>query len=316
MWRTVLGGCLAALIVCPVPLTSRMSLAQPDLRRDAGSKERLRLRIASMNVSGRQIAASPPEALPQSSWRHTFGSERVAARTARQPVRFSADVVVLQGVTSLAPVRQMLPARKYHLVVSRQILQQADTVATPVEPVGTTALAIRRDSGLRVTAQDHLLGTAEPPAGAEMAAAATAVRLTGSGRTLWVMALDVAQGCAGETSPEDVAPCQAAKRQLDAIDAWLSDRLGAGETVILAGRFHRPFGTARLPGPLGKLIRFPSAGGIPGTCAADDGSMAATHVLATQRPHGHAETTLDGRLLPVDEAAPESGCLLMVDASL
>ncbi len=316
--RAVRGACLAALIGC-LALNAGTSHAQPDVQREADGKTRLHLRIASMTVAGRKVAPSRPEP-SQPVWRHTFGAERRAEATAvRQPVRFSADIVVLQGVTSLAPVRQMFPARRYQVLASRQLLQQAATVAAGAEPAGTTALAVRRDTGLRVTAQDHLIGAAELAAGAGVAAAAaTAVRLSGSGRALWVMAFDLAQGCPAGTPPADAAAgvCPAAKPQLDALEAWLSVRLDAGETVILAGRLHRPLGAAPLPGHLGRLARFPMADGIPGTCPGDDGSMAATYVLATRSPHASAETRLDGALQPVDEASDESGCVLMVDASL
>ena len=281
------------------------------------AEEPQQLSIASMNVAGKQIAPVQPEA-PAPVWRHTFGAERrTVATQVRQPVRFSADIVVLQGVTNLAPVRQMFPARKYHVVVSRQLLQQADPTGTQHAPLGTTALAIRRETGLRVTAQDHLLDLAEPPSGAAIAlAAATAVRLLSPGRPLWVVALDLAQGCPAQdlTSATADVRCLAAKKQLDAIDNWLAQRFAAGEAVIMAGRLHRQLEASALPGHLGRLSGFSFHGETPPACTGS--GMETTTMLATPGSHTEGKVVFNGKLEPVDEATPESGCFLLVDATL
>ncbi len=302
--RIIFRGFLATLVVGLSMIAAGMSLAE----------ERLRLSIASMDIAGKQIAPIKPEA-PAPAWRHTFGSER-RSEAVRQPVRISADVVVLQGVTNLAPVRQMFPARTFHLVVSRQILQQAEPADGQHTPIGTTALAIRRDTGLRLLAQDHLLELAEPPPDAAIdLAAATAVRLLSDGRALWVVALDLAQGCQeqdAQPNPSDVR-CQAAKRQLDELDKWLAQHMAAGEAVVMAGRFHRQLDTGALPGHIGQMSRFSFSGEPPPSCAA---GMETTGILAAPGAPAERQVALTGKLEPVDEAAPEAGCYLLVDAML
>lgn len=302
------GGALALLCALVIIGASTSSAQGPQPPAD---EESFKLRIASMHVAGKQIGPVQLEE-PQPVWRHTFGSER-RADAPRQPVRFSADIVVLQGVTNLAPVRQMFPARFYHIVVSRQILQNSNPTRQGPE-AATTALAIRRDTGLRVVDNDHLLKMADsPPDSGLQLAAATAVRLVSRRRALWAMSLDLVQGCPEQPEAGDVR-CEAAKRQLDAVDAWVSERLAAGEFVIVAGRFHRVLDNASLPGSLSRLYRFPSREKLAGECQ-DDGSIATTYVLARPGPEPAVELNVKGHLEPVDEKKPEYGCLLMVDLS-
>lgn len=308
-----LAAVVAAIGCCLAVLPAGRSYAQAGPQPGNWSAEGLQLRIASINAAGQQItqaAAEQPE--PQPVWRHTFGSERRAAAV-RQPLRFQADVVLLHGVTSVASVRQMFPARVYHLVVSRQILQQAERERESLVP--TTAIAVRRDAGLRVVAQDHMLHLANAPSGSEdRLAAGTALKLMGRRGALWVLALDIAQ-CPEDAHQPGVARCEATIQQLGAVDEWLSEREQAGEAVIAGGRFHQTIEATALPELLGKLARFPGSGSAGRDCAVDDGAMAAAYVLAS--PGSRFDRVgLDGRFEPVDEAAPESGCLLMVDVRL
>ncbi len=303
-----------------------LSLAPPSAsyaQSDLGSEESqrpLQLSIASMHIAGKTIAPAKLQP-PPPSWRHTFGSERRAeAVRPQQPVRFSADIVALQGVTSLGSVRQMFPASTYHVIVSRQLLQRPDQVEGRHPPTATTALAIRRDKGLRVTSQDHLLGMADPPPGSAIElAAATAVRLLSGRRALWVVSLDIAQGCPAPDAPPASTEtaqvqCLAAKQQLDMIDAWLAEPMAKGETVIVAGRLNRPLGKTPLPGHLGQLAPFSYSGDPPEICVRE--KMETTQVLVAPGPATDRQVVLAGRLEPVDQTQPEAGCFLMVDARI
>lgn len=295
----VAAGCLATLV-------ATQSHAQMGPQPGTWTSERLQLRIASINAAGQQLMQAAAEPEPQPVWRHTFGSERRAAAV-RQPLRLKADVVLLHGVTNVASVRQMFPARSYYLLVSRQILHRTELERR--SPIATTAVALRRDAGLRVVAQDHLLHLATAPSGTDgRLAAGTAIKLIGRGGPLWVLALDIAQ------CPED-DHCEAAMQQIDAVAEWLSKRAEAGEAVIAGGRFHQTLDASTLPGLLGQLARVPGNGSTGRDCAVDDGATPAAYVLASPGSR-FDRVRLDGRLAPVDEAAPESGCLLMVDATL
>src|SRR5690606_5515137 len=120
--------------------------AQMAPRLDAGIVGGLRLRIATLNAFTNPITPAPVGE-PEPVWRHTFGAERRAAAV-RRPLRFKPDIVLLHGVMTVASARQLFPARHYHLRVSRQILQQPERAGAP--RAATTAIAIRRDAGLRV----------------------------------------------------------------------------------------------------------------------------------------------------------------------
>ena len=304
------GRRLAISFAALIAFGTTASLAQQDTSRSDLGAERLQLRIASFNVS-----AEPPVAgrsqVPQPWWRHTSGSVRGAA-AGRRPVRFEADIVVLQGVTNLGVVRQMLPARLYRVVASRQILENAH-VMRDAPHVQTTAIAIRRDARLRTIAHDHLLALAEPPPGTETPlSAGIAMRLLSNRRAVWVLSIDLAQGCSGETV-QDQSRCAAAERQLDLVEAWLSEKVAAGEAVIIAGRFPLGRDGSGLPGKLGQL---PGAGEkLAGTCPDGGKSIARTYVLMAPGSRPDADVKFQGRVESVDERKPEWGCVLLADVS-
>jgi hypothetical protein len=302
----------AVAVSTGLALLSEASLAQQDLRHKQAPGP-LQLRIASFNVAGKHAGPAGPQQSPAPAWRHTFGSER-RAEAVRKPVRFKADLVHLHGVTNLAPVRQMFPARFYRIAASRQILQNAKQMRDAPE-VATTALAIRRDTRLRAVAHDHLLELAEPlPDAAIPQSAAFAMRLLSPYGAFWVMSVDLVSGCSEGTPPNDPR-CEAAKKQLDLIDDWLAGKQDAGETVIIAGRFHAAFGERALPGRLGQLTRFPSGEKLGGGCQVDEDGIARSYVLVAPGPRSSARVTFRGRVEAVDERKPEMGCVLLADVS-
>jgi len=269
------------------------------------------LRIASMSAAGARNETAKAEA-PGPSWRHTFGSERRTEEKLR-PVPFSADVVVIQDVTNLGPVRQMLPARSYRVVASRQILENANPARQGAE-VATTAIAVSRSAALRAVAHEHLLELADPPSEASLPlSAAIAVKLLNRNGAFWVITLDVA-ACPLGSALGDIA-CEAAKRQLDLVDAWLTNKLAAGETVIVAGRFQRTLGDDSLPGKLGQLNRFPKSEQFTGSCSEDGGGIARTYVLIAPGRQSMPPAELRGHLEPVDDKKPEMGCALLAEVS-
>lgn len=312
------GVAAAIAVACVMALAADIGFAQSGLQLDYGIADGLRLRVVILN------AASPPAAPPtvieepeteperELIWRHTFGAERRtpavhSKSAARQPLRLNADVVVLHGVSNVNSVRQMLSARDYHLLVSRQVLRRGES------QVATTAIAVRRDSGLRVIAQDHLLQLAEVSENSSTPlAAGTAARLHASSGSLWVLALDLSQ-CSAEM-PEDDA-CEAASRQLAAVEDWAMQRMEEGEPVIIGGRFHTALTQTSLPSQLRKLSRFPGFEPTGRDCATDDGQIDSAYVLASPG-FRFDQIGLNGRFEPVNEKAPEKGCLMIVEADL
>lgn len=306
--RCARGALLFATIVTFAVLSAKASLAKQSATNARVGEGGFQLRIASMSAAGARNEA--PVETPAAAWRHTFGSER-RAEGRRRPVPFSADVVVLQDVANLSPVKQMLPARSYQVAASRQILENAKPDQQRSQ-VTTTAIAVSRSAGLRAVGQEHLLEMAVPPAGTSLPlSAAIAVKLRSGSGSFWVMALDVSPCPAGST--EDDVHCAAAKRQLDLVDAWVSAKLAAGETVIVAGRLHKALRSDNLPGKLDNLARLPQAPEIPKTCVDESGRVARTYVLATASQVPGESVKFQTKLEPIDDQKPEMGCALVTD---
>lgn len=305
--RCARGALLFATTTTFAVLSAKASFAQQSATKARVGEGGFQLRVASMSAAGARNEA--PVETP-AAWRHTFGSER-RAEGKRRPVPFSADVVVLQDVANLGPVKQMLPARSYQVAASRQILENAKPDQQRSQ-VTTTAIAVSRSAGLRAVGQEHLLEIAEPPAGTSLPlSAAIAVNLRSGSGSFWVMALDVSP-CPGGSTEDDVH-CAAAKRQLDLVDAWVSAKLAAGETVIVAGRFHKTLGNDDLPGKLDNLARLPQAPEIPETCVDESGRIARTYVLAAASQVPSESVKFQTKLEPIDDQKPEMGCALVTD---
>ncbi len=204
------------------------------------------LRVLSLDVSAAPaIQARRPVPAEKPSWRTSFGSERETKDTPKGPLPgLDADVVLLQGITSLPAVQRAFPGRAWKLVVSKQMVLTDD----PVDPrtyeaisnAPATAIAVRYQSGLRVAGQEHFLARAGQSAAApepgreenpgtikaEPLVAGTAVRLNIGGRFLWVASTQFATICAGPANP-----CP----QRDSLDAWRKTKLDAGAAVMTGG---------------------------------------------------------------------------------
>jgi hypothetical protein len=202
------------------------------------------LKVVSFNLA--QVAGAPPsQRKPETAaWRTTFGSERRSPPPRAKEAALDADIVLLQGVSSMATLRQWFPPRSWKLVVSRQILTSVDEFDTAwqdgTSPIPTTALAIRYQPGLRVTAQDHLLDLAKPPnADDPPSAAGTAVRIKAGTQTVWALSADVPATCVaqGEACPA-----------LAAITRWRDGKRQDGSAVVTGGNFRaQPKGALNAP---------------------------------------------------------------------
>ncbi len=214
---------LCALTVWPVPSVANASDE---------------LRVISLDVSQAPDVKMPaPLAYEKPSWRTSFGSERQS-----QPVPASAvpgldaDIVLLQGVTSVKVLNRVFPGRGWRIVVSRQMVLTDDPVDPrsyeAVSSAPSTAVVIRYQAGLRVAGQDHFLrgppqnSSPQTDAPGVRPAAGTAVRLNIGGRFLWVVSVAFGDGCASEADR-----CE----QRTELEAWRQQKLAAGEAVITGG---------------------------------------------------------------------------------
>jgi hypothetical protein len=215
------------------------------------------LRVVNWNMQERVGAKTHDGVkLSKPSWRTSFGSERRSAvNVAPAGVEIEADLVLIQGLFSVREARQTFPARTWRLVVSRQMLENDD----PLNPWANdafaerpaTAIAVRYQPPLRVTAQEHLLDLAALDGShnaTETAAAGTAVRLSWGNKTFWAISVDLTSGCV-----KAAQACGALQR----LEAWRAEKLQASETVITGGQWDAPLSEFLPPPPCdGRSLAF------------------------------------------------------------
>jgi hypothetical protein len=207
------------------------------------------LRVVNWNMLERVGAKTREEAkLPKVAWRTSFGSERrSSSKIAPLPTEFDADLVLIQGLTSVREARQAFPARTWRLIISRQVLENDDPLDPWAEEAVSdrpaTAIAVRYQPALRVTAQEHLLDLAAldvtGPNATETPAAGTAVRLNWGNKAFWAISIDFTSGCI--RAAQD---CGALKR----LQAWKEEKLRASPSVVIGGQWDLP-GFDFLPPP-------------------------------------------------------------------
>lgn len=206
-----------------------------------------RLRIASWNLAEADASVLVPRrvAAPKPVWRHTFGAERrTTPKQQAEPHQIDADIVLLQGVTSLRSVRDLFPPRDWRLVVSRQLLLQVaqlgsaaydlvdvdDGSGDVTSPIPVTAVLVRYQTGRRVTGKAHVMDetslTAKdgsPPT----TIASTGVRVRDGNRTVWAVSVAFSETC-----EDEAAPCP--ERQ--ALETWRRTQREAGVPVVVGGQ--------------------------------------------------------------------------------
>jgi hypothetical protein len=202
------------------------------------------LRVISLDVSNAPAVQSPIAQTPaKPSWRTSFGSERDTRPEPAGPVQeIDADIVLLQGVTSLKALQRAFPGRSWRLIISRQMVLTDDPVdprsyeAVSSDPA--TAVAVRYQVGVRVAGQDYFLASHSEPAATQPSAVAqerlvagTAARINIGGRFVWVASVSFATVCTDAS-----APCP----QRDTFETWRQLKLSAGEAVISGGLHHVP----------------------------------------------------------------------------
>ena len=211
--------------------------------------EQVELRLAVWNmISGTGGAAAPvpvvtPE--PKRVWRHTFGAERETAswRQLVSAAGFEADVMALQGARSLHDLRQLFPVRRYHAVVSRQLLARstASSGGLPVfrdDAPATTAVVYRKQRRVRSAGFKHFLPERVSRAG-RGAIAITAMRLRVFRRTVWVVSID------GRLCGSDKAvTCPEQDELLARFVVWSDQIIDHRSAVVVAGRWPQALGGA------------------------------------------------------------------------
>lgn len=179
----------------------------------------------------------------KSVWRNTFGSERKDIPVShRRLIEMDADIVLLQGVRSMREVRKLFPARRWRIVVSRQLLPTLDNIylgrSRKIASDPTTAIAFRYQAGMRVTGIKHLMEFAsdaalkpEPEQSLKTrpskSAAGTAIRVFMNGNVWWFASLAFSASCTS-----DKTACKSWHFYRD----WASDMLSKTQNIVMGGQ--------------------------------------------------------------------------------
>ncbi len=231
--------CRVASFLC-VALTA--FAAQPLAQKDPPGRD-TSLSIAAWNLqhkTEKEAAERSKNRQPDRAvWRNTFGSQRrTAAWRTRGATGIDADVIALQGITTINEVRRIFPARSHHLIVSRAALTRppapaAGNAANAAHST-LTAIAIRRRRGLRLTAQRHFLAPRLGRTSEFAPSLGLAVRLiVGPRRFVWLANITLNETCRPEQPP--IPACDAERLALVEVERWLALARRSGDTVILAG---------------------------------------------------------------------------------
>ena len=173
-------------------------------------------RIATWNLKAKTpgetaVVKEKPKA-PVKQWRHTFGAERKTADWRKlDKGDLGADIIALQGVTGRRTISRMFNARHFHVVLSRQLLEQWTTsrgafaVYRDNAPP-TTALVYRRQRGVRIAGFRHFLPKSAKQQQGREPAAITAFRLRIYRKLLWVASADIPTNCAADMSDDNCRP--------------------------------------------------------------------------------------------------------------
>ncbi len=195
---------------------------------------------------------------PKKTWRHTFGAElRSDPSIAISPAKFDADIILLQGVRDIREVRKLFPARSWKVIASRQLLKSLDNVHTgqqrTLAQTGATAIAVRYQRGVRITAVRHLQQLTSQPSGKnplsnatlaksdpghknvastrDVSSAGTAVRIFSGGKVRWIVNVAFSKLCR-----ENPSQC----REFEALEKWLETTASTTDTsnlpILVAGQ--------------------------------------------------------------------------------
>lgn len=226
---------VCALLVCA--LSAQISQASAQTARGGT------LRIASWNLT--HLSNEEAQKLrkaqkpPQRAWRNTFGAERRTADWRRRGLHgIDADIIALQGVTSIQDVRRIFPAKVYHLVVSRAALSELHgnvTSRAQAGSAGFTAIAVRRRRGLRVAGQRHFTVPAIGPALLSNTLPGLALRLSVDRQPIWIASVQFRDTCKTKQSRQPAPQCDAERLMAAGVSEWIERTRVSGYAVIMTG---------------------------------------------------------------------------------
>lgn len=242
------------VLVCAVLGLAALATRAPASAQTARSQT---LRIASWNLTHltTEEAAKLRKAQkpPQRAWRNTFGAERRTAEWRKRGVHgIDADIIALQGVTSVQDVRRIFPAKVYHLVVSRAALAELHgNVASrnPADATGFTAIAVRRRPGLRVAGQRHFTAPAIGPSLVSNTLPGLALRLSVDRQPIWIASVQFRNTCAKRSFAQPAPQCDAERLMAAAVAEWIERTRVSGYAVVMTGHIKADLAKDIKPAP-------------------------------------------------------------------
>jgi hypothetical protein len=192
--------------------------------------------VASWNLISGSPEAARKSRISEPAWRHTFGAERRTPGWRKVDAsKLKADIIALQGVTSVREVRARFNANQFQVITSRQLLTRSTISSAGIttfrsDAPASTAVVYRRRKGLHSSGIRHFLpdpAKNEPPA-------ITAFRLRVHRKMFWVVSLDLPTNCTLEMATDACRPYAA---MVAKFMRWAQLAARQKAAVILLGRW-------------------------------------------------------------------------------
>lgn len=149
-----------------------------------------------------------------------------------------ADIIALQEIGTRAALERLFPNALYETMISPR---WRDDDMPEGEGDVFTAIAVRRDAGIRVIARSDLPELGILHTDGHETRAGTGALIEARGQLFWFLSVHLKSSCRGvksiETSIND--NCQTLWRQAGILRSWIEEKQASGHPFIIAGDFNR-----------------------------------------------------------------------------
>jgi len=195
----------------PVVTTTAEPPEQPPEQPPAQPAEPVRLTLATWSITGLGARDGQGE-VPRAAEDYE--------RLRQYADRLAVDVIALQEIDGVEAARRIFPPDTYNVACSAS--------------GGTMRVCFAYKKALTAT-------TEEVPsiAGGDGGRPGFVLNLQVAGRTLRILDVHLATGCAAGNWSRNQDPCNSLRAQVSALEEWIDARASAGEAFIVAGDFSR-----------------------------------------------------------------------------
>lgn len=151
-----------------------------------------------------------------------------------------ADVIGLQEIGTKAAAERIFPPSRYDLIMSSR--HPGDNASGAKNDI-YTAIAVRKDSGVKVIRQEDLLDLVVFDEDDNPTRAGTAALLSFRDTNFWLMSVHLKSSCSAEENPstDSSEDCKLFWEQMDPLADWIQERTLSGEAFFIVGDFNRRF---------------------------------------------------------------------------